>query len=219
MNILKSFAAIGMAAIFVTGCGSEPNDNADKAPAAKPVTAPDKTEKDQNATEKENGSSTNEGSIIRIMEQNLKYKVNGEQKEQTAFLKYNDNQHYSMYVLPEYELTAEEPNKDVLFLTEDDSVFMRIELLPDDVEWPSVEENSKAQLAAVNPEVKETELPADPFFDNAWAMETKLETEIVTTYLIKNEQQPLKITMYTKEKADHRDAFIEMSKTILKENK
>jgi hypothetical protein len=218
---LKPFAVIGLSALFVAGCGSaaEPKDSADKAPAAKPVTAPDNTEKDQKSNENENNDTNNEESIIRILEQNLSYKVNGEQKEQTAFLKYNDNQNYSMYVLPEYELTAEEPNKDVLFFSEDDSVFMRIELLPADVEWTLVEENSKAQLAAVGPEVKDTEIPADPFFTNAWAMETKSGSEVVTTYLIKNEQQPLKLTMFTKDQADHREAFIEMSKTILKENK
>ena len=161
----------------------------------------------------------NEEGLIRIMEQNIDYTVNDEQKEQTAFLKYNDNQNYSMYVLPEYELSAEEPNKDVLMWTEDDSIFMRIELLPADAEWTLVEENSKAQLAAVGPEVKETQTPEDPFFNNAWAMETKSGSDIVTTYLIKNEEQPIKLTLFTKEDADHRNVFIEMAKTIMKEDK
>jgi hypothetical protein len=134
-------------------------------------------------------------------------------------LKYNDNQHYSMYVLPEYELTAEEPNKDVLFWSNDDSVFMRIELLPADIDWSMMEENTKAQLTAVGPEVKDAEIPDDPFFENAWGMETKSGTETVTAYLIKNEKQPLKLTLFTKDNADHKDAFLEMGKTINKENK
>jgi hypothetical protein len=217
MNKLpKAITIIGLSALFIAGCGSpEESESADKAPAAQPAAAPEKNEEDQKTSDQE---KDNENGLIRIMEQNIAYTVNGEQKEETAFLKYNDNQNYSMYVLPEYELSAEEPNKDVLMWTEDDSVFMRIELLPADAEWALVEENSKAQLAAVGPEVKEAQTPEDPFFNNAWAMETKSGSDIVTTYLIKNEEQPLKVTLFTKEDADHRNAFLEMTKTIMKEN-
>ncbi|PAK74401.1 hypothetical protein, partial [Micrococcus luteus] len=69
--------------------------------------------------------------------------------EETAVLEKSDNQNYSMYVLPSYELTAEEPNKDVLYLTDNDQVFMRIELLPEDTDWEMAEENAKSQLTAV----------------------------------------------------------------------
>ncbi|WLR53693.1 hypothetical protein LC048_14300 [Mesobacillus subterraneus] len=197
-KLAKSFTIIGLSALFIAGCGS-PEDSestTDKVPAAQPAAAPEKNEEEQKTSDLKN----KEEGLIRIMEQNIAYTVNGEQKEETGFLKYNDNQNYSMYVLSQYELTAEEPNKDVLMWTEDDSVFMRIELLPVDSEWTLVEENSKAQLAAVGSEVKETQTPEDPFFSNAWAMETKSESDIVTTYLIKNEEQPLKLTIFTKER-------------------
>ena len=219
-KLLKPFAVIGLSALFVAGCGSsESTESADKAPASKPASAPANDEKEQKTTEQEQTENNGEEGVIRILEQNLTYSVNGEEKEDTAFLKYNDNQNYSMYVLPEYELTGEEPNKDVLFWNEDDSVFMRIELLPADIDWAMMEENTKAQLTAVGPEVKEAEIPEDPFFAGAWAMETKSGAEIVTSYLIKNEQQPIKLTLFTKETANHKDAFLEMGKTILKENK
>ncbi|RSD28216.1 hypothetical protein [Mesobacillus subterraneus] len=215
-KLMKPFAVISLSALFIAGCGSaDQTDKADKAPDSQPVTAPEKSEDGQNSGGQD---KKNEEGLIRIMEQNISYSVDGDEKEQTAFLKYNDNQNYSMYVMPEYELTAEEPNKDVLLWSEDDSVFMRIELLPEDVEWSLIEENSKAQLAAVG-EVKEAEQPEDPFFENAWAMETKSGSDIVTSYLIKNEKQPLKLTLFTKEDADHREAFIEMAKTIMSEEK
>lgn len=214
---VKTLLGIGLSSIIIAGCGSqEESKPSDKAPAAQPAAAPEKNDDNQNQTDQEKG---NEEGLIRIMEQNIAYTVDGEQKEQTAFLKYNDNQNYSMYVLPEYELSAEEPNKDVLMWTEDDSVFMRIELLPHDAEWSLVEENSKAQLAAVGPEVKEAQTPEDPFFNNAWAMETQSGSDIVTTYLIKDDEQPLKLTLFTKDNADHRSAFLEMAKTIMKEDK
>lgn len=217
-KLVKPLALIGLSSIIIAGCGSpEESKSTDKAPAAQPAAAPDKNEENQQTTDQENNN--NEEGLIRVMEQNIAYTVDGEQKEQTAFLKHNDNQNYSMYVLPEYELSGEEPNKDVLMWTEDDSVFMRIELLPNDAEWAVVEENSKAQLAAVGPEVKEAETPEDPFFNNAWAMETQSGSDIVTTYLIKNEEQPLKLTLFTKEGADHKSPFLEMAKTIMKEDK
>ncbi|WP_423409860.1 hypothetical protein AABM38_07685 [Heyndrickxia sp. MSNUG] len=220
-KLVKPFAVISLSALFIAGCGSA-EQSAEKTPA-KTVTAPDNTEKEQangqETSEQKQSEDKGDDGVIRILEQNLSYKVNGEQKEETAFLKYNDNQNYSMYVLPEYELTGEEPNKDVLFWKDDDSVFMRIELLPADIDWALMEENTKAQLTAVGPDVKEAEIPDDTFFENAWAMETKSGSETVTSYLIKNEQQPIKLTLFTKDNADHRNAFLEMGKTILKENK
>ncbi|MCM3123523.1 hypothetical protein QNH36_08030 [Mesobacillus sp. AQ2] len=217
-KLVKPIALIGLSAFIISGCGSaeESEKAVKKTPESQQASAPEAANEEQQAAEQE---KTNEEGLIRIMEQNLDYTLNGEQKQQTGFLKYNDNQNYSMYVLPDYELTAEEPNKDVLMLTEDDSIFMRIELLPADAEWEMVEENAKAQLAAVGPEVNETEIPEDPFFSNAWGMETKNGADNVTTYLIKNEEQPLKLTLFTKEGSDHRDAFIQMAKTIMKEEK
>jgi hypothetical protein len=228
-KLVKPFAVITLSALFIAGCGSA-EQSADKTPAAKPVTAPENTEKENDQTkeqdqteqeqaEQEQTEQTEGEGIVRILEQNVSYKINGEQKEETAFLKYNDNQNYSMYVLPEYELTGEEPNKDVLFWTNDDSVFMRIELLPADIDWAMMEENTKAQLSAVSPELQEADIPEDPFFEKAWAMETKSGSETVTSFLIKNEKQPIKLTLFTKDNADHKNAFLEMGKTIEKENK
>lgn len=218
-KLVKPFAVITLSALFIAGCGSA-EEAVDQKPAAKPVTAPESTEKekDQSKEQEQNEQAEGEG-VVRILEQNVSYEVNGEQKEDTAFLKYNDNQNYSMYVLPDYELTGEEPNKDVLYWTNDDSVFMRIELLPADIDWAMMEENTKAQLTAVGPDVKEADIPEDPFFENAWAMETKSGSESVTSYLIKNEKQPIKLTLFTKDNADHKNAFLEMGKTIQKENK
>lgn len=212
----KPFIFVGLSTLLLTGCGSatESDKTANQTPESQQASAPEASKEEQPAAEQD--KKKEEGSI-RVLEQNLDYTLNGEQKQQTGFLKNSDNQNYSMYVLPEYEWTAEEPNKDVLMLTEDDSIFMRIELLPADTEWAMAEENAKAQLSAAGAEVKETAMPDDAFFNNAWGMETKNGADNITTYLIKNEEQPLKLTIFTKEGADHRDAFIQMAKTIMKQ--
>lgn len=211
MNLLlKPLALIGLSVFMITGCGAS-----DEAKPVKTEPAAEKTAAPASPAQESSADTTKDESIIRILEQNLKYSINGEEKEKTAFLKHNDNQNYSMYVLPEYELTAEEPNKDVLFWSEDDSIFMRIELLPADANWEAVLENTKAQLSAVNQEIIEIEVPEDPFFKGASALEATAENDTVTAYLIKGENQLLKLTLFTKETADHKQAFIEMAKTII----
>lgn len=214
MNLyLKPLALVGLSIFMITGCGAS-----DEAEPLKQAPAAEETAGSGSPAEEKQESSadtTNDESIIRILEQNLKYSINGEEKENTAFLKHNDNQNYSMYVLPDYELTAEEPNKDVLFWSEDDSIFMRIELLPADADWESVLGNTKAQLGAVNQEITEVEVPKDPFFSGASALAATAENETVTAYLIKGENQLLKLTLFTKETENHTQAFIEMAKTII----
>lgn len=224
-NLKKWMFVFGLLGLILSGCGT--TDNNDKQANGSDQTQNEEinkekqenqnTEDGQDAVEPKNDEQTKEDDgVVRILEQNLQYSVNGEAKEETAFLKSSDNQLYSMYVLPEFELTAEEPQKDVLYLTENDHVFMRIELLPPDVQWDMVEENTKAQLQAVDETVQSIEVPSgDEFFKDAIAMESTNGDDVVTSYLIKNSNQPLKLTLFTKKDLDYKDAFVQMGKTIL----
>ncbi|MGX2959069.1 hypothetical protein JNUCC23_07370 [Peribacillus sp. JNUCC 23] len=152
---------------------------------------------------------------VRILEQPLKFKVNGEEKEETAFLKNSDNQPFSLYVLPEFELTAEEPNKDVLFLTEQDEVYMRIEHFPTEVNWDDIEANVKTQLNAISETV--TSIDASQYsLDHAVVYEAVNGDDIVTSVLFQDEKNQSRITIFTKKDHDYRDAFIQMGKTIMK---
>ncbi|PLR97487.1 hypothetical protein [Bacillus sp. T33-2] len=209
-TLLNKLAAFALITAILSGCGTpaSPSESSNGGKAEAPETDKQKSPD----TEPNSGEG-----LIRILEQNLQFKVNGETKEDTAFLKHNDNQSYSMYVLPEYELTAEEPNKDVLMLAEDDSIFMRIELLPADADWAMVMENTKAQLSALNSEVKPAAAPTDEFFSNATAFSASNNDETVTAYVIKNAELPLKLTIFSKQGADHSDAFLQMAKTIMVE--
>ncbi|MBU8877611.1 hypothetical protein BGM26_01240 [Bacillus sp. FJAT-29790] len=225
-TLAKWMLITGLLGMILAGCGTS-QTSGDSTNGTAPTNNVD--DENQNADDQDAGESQgekgnsednaeeNKDGVVRILEQNIQYKVNGETKEETAFLKNNDNQHYSMYVLPDYELTAEEPNKDILFLAENDQVFMRIELLPDDVEWSLMEETTKSQLEAVNEEVETIEAPSDEFFQSATVMEASTDEETVTAYLIKNKKQPLKLTIFTKSNLDVKDAFVQMAKTIMKE--
>lgn len=172
------------------------------------------TDSDPNKDSGQNKEEDNQ-STVRIMEKNLQYQVNGETKEETAFLKSSDNQSFSLYVLPEYELDAEEPGKDILTLKGQEGVFMRIELLPDDVDWSATEENTLEQLKAISDTVN-TVTDQGLTVENGSVQEVESGDERVTAVLIKDKDIPVRLTIFTAKDADHRKAFIEMGKTILK---
>ena len=221
----KWMFVFGLLGLILSGCGTSDN-NEDQTNGSNQTQNEEinkerqenqDSENNQGTVEPNNDEQTKEDDgVVRILEQNLQYTVNGEAKEETAFLKSSDNQPYSIYVLPEFELTAEEPNKDVVYLTENDHVFMRIELLPTDVQWDMMEENTKAQLQAVDETIHSIEVPSgDEFFKDSIAMEASNGDDVVTSYLFKNSNQPLKLTLFTKKDLDYKDAFLQMGKTIL----
>lgn len=221
-ELKKYLLLIGLVMLILTGCGSSV-DEAEPTNGSSTNTEQneDSTDNDSNSeenTEEPSNQENNQDEVIRILEDNIEYSVNGELKEETAFLKYGDNQGYSMYVLPGYELTAEEPHKDVLMYTENDQIFMRIELLPQEVDWNSIEETTKAQLNAVSNEIKTVESPDSDFFKESTALEVTGGDDVVTSYLVKNSENPIKLTVFSKENEDHQDAFLKMAETILKEN-
>lgn len=222
MNTLqKLLLATGILSLALAGCGttedtgSEDNGTNTEETAGTTdgtqETGDNSNGEDIEQTDDQSEGEENEetGSSEMEQEKSLSYQVNGETMEEKS-----DNQNYSMYVLPSYELTAEEPNKDVLYLTDNDQVFMRIELLPEDTDWEMAEENAKSQLTAVSSEVQSAEASDDEFLQDAIIYEAASEEDKAAVYLIKNGGQPLKLSIYTKNDADHTDAFIQMAKTI-----
>ena len=171
-------------------------------------------EKEKDAAEEKGEGSENEK--VRILEQNIDYSVNGENKQNTAFLTTSDNQHFTMFVLPEYELSAEEPMKDVLLLSGKEDVFMRIEILPADINWDETEENAKAQLGSVSESV-ETLNAGEFSIPNGSIFEAVNGNDVVTSVLIKDKSNPVRLTLFTTKDEDHRDAFIKMASTIIKQ--
>jgi hypothetical protein len=153
---------------------------------------------------------------VRILEQTLVYIFNNTQNKEKAILKYNDNQNYSMYVLPGYELTAEEPHRDILYYDENDSIFMRIEILQDNVNWNSMKETTDSQLNVISNQIRKTSL-VNEFSEESAIHEVTNGSDIVSAYFINHKDIKLKLTMFTQNGSDHRDAFFQMAKTIIKE--
>ncbi|WP_199880757.1 hypothetical protein [Bacillus massiliglaciei] len=150
---------------------------------------------------------------VRAGEHNLTYTKTGESIEDTAFLKTSDNQSFSMYVLPEFELSSEEPGQDIVYLKKDERIFMRIEIVPEDANWTELAENAKSELQSSSQSLIDPGLN----IDNGSSFEAKSEEGSVTSILLKEPNHPAKITIYSTGESDYRDAFLEMAKTINKQ--
>ncbi len=211
----KFFLLIGILTLLLAACGTsnkqenvkEPVDNSEQTnDQTDPQNEPELDEKETNnesGTEKENDieptpdqneeTTNNEQDAIktRTAEQAIEYSLNGETKNESAQLVKSDNQNFSLYVLPNFELTAEEPYKDLLFLSEDDSNSMRIEILPADTDRDSLKANTLLQLQVVNETVQTLDPPNDEFLQNAIIMEASNNNgEVVTAYLIDQKKNP-----------------------------
>ncbi|WP_071395515.1 hypothetical protein [Bacillus tuaregi] len=229
-RFMRFFMIIGILSLLLTACGtSSGTENTSKS--ANQAETTEQTSKESDASSnhdieeeaedtkepsQKNGTEEKkegESKVQRPNEQPLSYTLNGEAKEETARLTQSDNQEFSLYLLPDYQLTGEEPNKDSLFLKENDYVFMRIEVLPLDTDVKTLKENTTAQLKAVSDDIKVID-PSIDEFKNATALEASKDGEIVTALIINQKEAIVKLTLFTTEQADHRDALLQMAKTI-----
>ena len=159
-------------------------DSTEDEPKDKQEEVNPKDNQGNNSSDQEQGTKKEK---IRLMEQNLQYTWNGK--------------------------TTEEPGKDIVFLKDDDSVYMRIELL-EDANWDEVEQNAKDQLKTISDNLEAPALD----IENGTAYEVSTtEGEVVTSILLKDEKAPLRLTLFTKKNQDYRNAFLEMAKTAEKE--
>lgn len=227
------FSGMAIATLLLTGCGTATSnqvkekpssnntqDNAVQTDQANTSSDSSSTSKDTNTSEtksvtQETGTSeptTKAQASETTNEKTLQYVFNKENKEESALLKTSDNQPFSLYVLPKFELSAEEPGKDVVLLSENDRIFMRIELLPTDVDWVKTEKDAKAFLNAISDSITDPGLS----IDNGSSYEVTSKNDVVTVALLKSDKAPVRITMFTTKDADYRDAFLQMAKTVQK---
>jgi hypothetical protein len=160
----------------------------------------------------------NKDELVRILEQKISFEKNGKEIRDTAFLKYNDNQHFSMYVLPSYRLTTETTQLARLYYDYDKSIFMDIELLTDNINWQDLKRNTNKQLTTIakqSPTIRE--LKGD-FLEESAIHEVKMaDGRVFSTYFLNLSNLKVKLEMETRMDTDHRDAFFQMAKTIIRE--
>lgn len=126
----------------------------------------------------------------------------------------SSEQDYSIQVMDGYKLTGEEPGKDALVLTSDDSQFMRIEMLSSDASLDDAAQSVKQTATAVNKNAAEKKnLEENGIFkDSVWYKATSGD-HTVNAVLVKG-KKPMKLTIFTKNDAENLDKFMQMAQTI-----
>ncbi|MHA6258522.1 hypothetical protein ACXYMX_01295 [Sporosarcina sp. CAU 1771] len=144
-------------------------------------------------------------------------------KEKEAELTKSDEQDYSMYVLPTYELTSEEPGRDSL-LFGDGTVFMRIEtMVAEEGTHAFALENIHATLEAssangVIEEITDASLlPSNEEITHAKGFSLKLDTVTLSGLVFERDGIVVKLTIFDTPEREHYDAFLQMANTIMKD--
>lgn len=188
--LLSSILTIG---VLLTACGTP-----DTAMEEETDSPPEEVVEEETAEETDSGEST-------------------EEAEPAGTLTQSDEQNYEMYVLDGYELTAEEPNKDALYVADNSGVFMRIETFAaGETDFASLEENMKQTLQAVNPDEEPAEVMdfdgAD--FEQSTAYEVQSTEGTVTGIVYEKEDLLVRLTIFDDSTVNATEDFIAMGKTI-----
>lgn len=110
-----------------------------------------------------------------------------------------------------------QPNRDVVFLEENDAVFMRIETYyPSDISFEDLAANTEDTVQASNPdaEVQEfTEFDSSRYSQSA-AFEVETAEGHVTGIAFEGDNIIVRVTIFDQSTVEARDDFIEMAQTI-----
>lgn len=139
------------------------------------------------------------------------------QAEAEGTLTPSDEQAYQVKVVRGYELTSEEPGKDSLFLSEDSSVFMRIETFANgELAFDQAVTAMKETIQASNPEaeITETEGPQGAAILKSAAYEIPSTEGKVTGIVFEKEDILVRLTLFDSTDATATEDFIDMAKTI-----
>ncbi|WP_341202089.1 hypothetical protein [Planomicrobium okeanokoites] len=129
----------------------------------------------------------------------------------------SESQAYEIHLLPGYELTAEEPNKDVVYSSENDELFMRVETFkPEEADFAFADDSIQQTLKASNEDAELTELPAfeDSKFTNSAVYEIPTDNGKVTGAVFEKEGLIVKLTIFDLTDAGVTEEFLNMGKTI-----
>lgn len=133
----------------------------------------------------------------------------------------SDSQNYSITVMEGYELTGEEPNKDLLFNQNNDSQSMRIETFSaDEVTIKEIQENLVVTLQASNESATVTEIkdenliPTNDAIENTSAHQIDTPEGKVSGYTFERDGLIVKLTVFDTTDSPALETFVQMAETI-----
>ena len=140
-----------------------------------------------------------------------------DESEPEGTLTQSDGQNFEMHVLEGYELTAEEPKKDSLYVKDHPAVFMRIETFTlAETDFASAEETMIQTMEAVNPAEEPVEVPDfdGAGFTQSAAYKVPSTEGTVTGIVYEKEDLLVRLTIFDDSTINAAEDFIAMGKTI-----
>lgn len=173
------------------------------------------TDEDSDTTEESNTDETSNNEEV-VVDGTDDFLIEAEQVD-------SDEQDYSIYLLPSYTLTSEEPGRDSLYLDEDGTIFMRIEtMLAEEGTYDYLHENMLTSLAASGSETTEpvqledeASLPSGESIENAIAYTVDSDTGPVTGMIFERDGMMVRLTIFDSPNAEHFNNFLAMGETII----
>lgn len=151
----------------------------------------------------------------------LTFNKDGQPIEENALFTNSDNQPFSIYVLDKFGLTAEEPNRDDVYLKENDAVFMRIETLSDDdgdyeLVYDIVKETAYAVGIAKPPvEIENADdLPQGDGIERAAGFVVETNLGNVTSYVFMRDNYIVRATIFDRHEYNVTNELKAMLETI-----
>ncbi|MED3661928.1 hypothetical protein P4476_08535 [Ureibacillus terrenus] len=196
--------------LALAGCGTAGEQNGDSDSAKEPEE--ETNAKDEGTAEKEKQADENDQSVE---QKNPAQSENGDPLENANVV---EEEQYTIQVLDGYELTKEEPGKEVLFLKENDAVFMRIEAVSkNDAAFDDLVKNTEETMAAIGqykPYDLSDALKAHPEISNSAAYISKLDNEQVIGIVYEKNNLLVRLTIYDQSDYNSTNDFIRMGLSI-----
>lgn len=214
----KLFLAASVLAVsgLLAACGSdETSESTNGDTTTETVEEQNDTSTSEESTEEEAETETEEAADEEAEAVEKPAEDNPAASEGT--LTVSDSQSYQIHLLDGYELTAEEPNKDVIYASENDALFMRVETFnPEEADFAFAADSIKQTVQASNESAELTELPAleGAEFKNSAVYEVPVENGKVTGVAFEKEGLVVKLTIFDLTEAGVTEEFLNMGKTI-----
>lgn len=176
---------------------------------------------DTNGTTSENTALTTSPEETENNETEASQSATSPEKELEGTTTESDTQNYSITIVKGYELTSEEPNKDLLFAQDNDLQSMRIETFStDEVTIEEIQENLVATLQASNESTTVAKIedknlvPTNDSIKNTSAHQIETTDGKVSGYVFERDGLIVKLTVFDTIDSPALDTFVQMAETI-----
>lgn len=197
--------------LLLAACGTAEDQNIDSDDATKETEEETTTVKEEVATE---NNAEQEDTVQ--PENQIQYTSNNE--EHTADTNIVEEEQYTIQVLDGYELTKEEPGKELLFLKDNDAINMRIEVVPkSEANFEDLVKNTEETMATISDyepfDISEAVKKHSDITNSASYIAT-IDNDEVVGIVYEKGNLLVRLTVFDQKDDDLKDALIQMGLTI-----